>query len=51
MFAMGAAAAASLSAASPAGPLLSQASIAAPCQLTVPEISCLIKLRYTSVLS
>lgn len=50
MFEMGAAAGTSLSAASPpAGPLLSQASIAGPCQLSVPDLSCLIMLRYRSL--
>ena len=47
MFEMGAAAGASLSlASSGAEPILSQASIAAPCQLSVPELKCLISLRY-----
>lgn len=52
MFEMGTAAGASLSAAtSGAQLLLSQASIAAPCQLNVPELSCLISPRYIYVYS
>lgn len=52
MFEMGAAAGASLSlASSGARLLLSQASIAAPCQLSVRELKCHVSLRYPAIQS